>query len=170
MEDEEHRRMTEFLNDRNAVRWHDRHDQGGHDMFRAAIDFGLEAIRTAALLNGGAVVACFAFLGVLLGSSNPQAAALFKPLLWPASVFTLGAVLAGSASGWAYFAQGYFAEAHNWVTYTYQPEDKYIVNQPERSTYDGKGKLFQILSIACVVGSYLCTIVGIIWGGMILRP
>jgi hypothetical protein len=85
-------------------------------------------------------------------------------------VFTLGAVWAGSASGWAYFAQGYFAEAHNWVTYTYQPEDQYIVNQPERGTYDGKGKFFQILSIGCVVGSYLCTIAGIIWRGMILQP
>ncbi len=170
MDDEEYRKKVEFLNDRNAVRWHDRHDHTGHEMFRAAIDFGLEAIRTAALLNGGAVVACFAFLGVLLGSSNPQAAALFKPLLWPALVFTVGAILAGTASGWAYFAQGYFSDGHGWVTYTNDPEDGYIVDQPERSTINGKGRFFQILSIASVFGSYFCIIAGVVWGGCILRP
>ncbi|SFJ02921.1 hypothetical protein SAMN04515648_2527 [Phyllobacterium sp. CL33Tsu] len=45
-----------------ALAAHASFDQSGKDLFRASIDFGLEAIRTAALTNGGAVLAALLFL------------------------------------------------------------------------------------------------------------
>jgi hypothetical protein len=114
------------LNREMALRSHAEHDASAQALFRSTVDYGLEAIRTAALINGGAVIACFALLGTMRGDA--QSALMFKSLLGPAFTFAVGAVLTGCSSGFAYIAQSFHTNAHhavilNWDAPNFQ-EDK----------------------------------------------
>lgn len=103
----------------HAIRWHQQHTETGNIYLRAAIDFALEAIRTAALVNGGAVIACLAFLGTLqekLAASSP----LLDAVWFATALFTIGVVLAGLASGFAYFAQYFYGFEYNAVQLTWE--------------------------------------------------
>ncbi len=77
---------------------------------RAAVDIGLVALKTAILMNAGAVVALLAFVGQLWSQdANTTMAALLdstKPFAW-------GLFLAAAAAGVAYFYQSFFT-AEKW--------------------------------------------------------
>ncbi|MGV1871002.1 hypothetical protein [Agrobacterium rosae] len=103
----------------HAIRWHQQHTETGNIYVRAAIDFGLEAIRTAALINGGAVIACLAFIGTLQEKSA-AASPLLDAVWFSTGVFTVGVVMAGLASGFAYFAQYFYGFEHHAVKLTWE--------------------------------------------------
>lgn len=90
MTDEE-KRLQE-IDRSHAIRWHQQHSEAGNLFGRAAMDFGLEAIRTAALVNGGAVIACLAFLGTLQKESAASLS-LLDAVWFGTAIFTIGAVL-----------------------------------------------------------------------------
>lgn len=70
---------------------------------RAAVDIGLVALRTAILVNAGAVVALLAFVGQLWRSGGDTLAAVLRGT----GPFVYGLVAAGLAAGIAYFYQSF---------------------------------------------------------------
>lgn len=110
-EQDERREVLEWkLNHESAIRTHAAHRNDAAMLFQAGLSFGLEARRTAILVNGGAVVAMMAFIGATYNSPSSDVESLRAALLLPAFIFAAGAVVAGMASGFAYFAQYLYHE------------------------------------------------------------
>jgi hypothetical protein len=75
---------------------------------RAAIDIGLTTLRTAILINGGAVVALLAFVGQLWDRHADRLLAVLEGARW----FVFGLVLAGVAACIAYLYQSFVTMEH----------------------------------------------------------
>lgn len=127
--------------------------------FDAAIQFSLEAMRTAVIVNGGAVIAIFAFLGATFSAEGKDAAQIREALLTPALLFSLGATLSGIASGWAYFSQALFSNGDSMVTYHW--DRPFIRDTEERDVNDRWARFFQALSVAFVIAGYGCLLIGL---------
>lgn len=103
---DERREFVEWkLNRESAMEAHTAHRNDAAMLFQAGLNFGLEAMRTAFLVNGGAVVAMMAFIGATYNAESSDVESIRSALLLPAFIFAAGAVAAGMASGFAYFAQ-----------------------------------------------------------------
>jgi hypothetical protein len=145
------------LNREHAVNWHRQHAETGHVYLRASIDFALEAIRTAALINGGAVIACLAFLGTLQ-TAEIRSSGLIEAVWFGAAVFTVGVVLAGLASGFGYFAQYLYGFEHNAVQLTWK--HPYSSDLPSRRWWARSAGLLHALAAILVFTSYALVIFG----------
>lgn len=141
---------------------HDEHRADAGRLFEATIQYGLEAIRTAALINGGAVIALVAFLGATYSASGDVE--IMRHALWrPAFIFMSGAILCGISAGCAYFSQACFTEAHARVTL--QWKRPFVLENPDQAYVQAWGKAFQGLAIAWVFFAYVALItgVGMLW-------
>jgi hypothetical protein len=76
------------------------------EMFRAVMDAGKEAINSAIIINGGAVIALLAFLGNAISDKavRPQLAGLAEPLF----TFAIGVLCGSVAFGCRYIAQFFY--------------------------------------------------------------
>lgn len=133
----------------------------------AVISFGLEAIRTTALINGGAAIAVFAFLGALYGSDDPSAKGVIHALHPAAMFFSIGAILSGLASGWAYFAQFQYLDSHSEAELTWDHPFVYHGEKADRA--ERWGKFWHGLCVAFVVFAYCATALGLwnAWRAMV---
>ncbi|WP_043620285.1 hypothetical protein [Ensifer sp. ZNC0028] len=147
------------LNHEAALIQHNRHSATSGILLESVFSFGLEAIRTTAILNGGAVIAVFAFLGALYGKDG-SAIELARELLPAAFTFAVGALLAGVASGFAYFAQFLYSGAHDDVKLTW--EHPYCDNPPSQDRRLRWGIFWHVLCVCAVLASYGCIILGLI--------
>lgn len=133
---------------------HDRFSKQMELMLQSAFDFGLEAIRTSALINGGSVIAGLAFTASLYQADRYLA----NQIMYVSFVFAVGALFSGLASGAAYFAQIFF---HREMTYR---RLDYI--HPYVHEIDGArgnrivGISFQAIAIVLVIFSYACIAIG----------
>ncbi len=82
-------------------------------MFRGVVDFALIALRGIVLANGGAAVALLAFMGHILGRSDPATRAGVSPLADALGLFTFGVGSGIASAGLAYMAQVVFLESRN---------------------------------------------------------
>ena len=83
----------------------------GIELFRAVIEAGQTAIKSAMLMNGGAAVALLAFLGNLLTRSpNFGNAVLIARINTAMLIFLTGVGLAGLTSGFRYVSQALYAD------------------------------------------------------------
>jgi len=87
---------------RQELYWRALHDQALHSD-RAAIEIGLGALRTAVLVNAGAIVALLAFVGQLWGRYDQ----LHRAVLGDMKPFVIGLGTAGLASAVAYLYQSF---------------------------------------------------------------
>lgn len=147
------------LNHEAALIQHSRHNATSGILLESVFSFGLEAIRTTAILNGGAVIAVFAFLGALYGKDG-SAVDLAHKLLPAAFTFAVGAVLAGVASGFAYFAQMLYSAAHDDVKLTW--DHPYCENSPSQDRSLRFGIFWHSLCVCAVLASYSCIIIGLV--------
>jgi hypothetical protein len=76
------------------------------EMFRSVIEAGKEAINSALLMNGGAVVAMLSFLGATVGKTNSSALGL--ALTVPLMFFGFGVFAAGVAFAGRYITQFFY--------------------------------------------------------------
>ena len=90
---------------REDVAWRARYDLMIHSD-RAAVDIGLVVLRTAILMNAGAVVALLAFVGQLWNRDD----ALMIRLLGEMAPFLVGLIAAGLCAVFAYFYQSVVTE------------------------------------------------------------
>ncbi|WP_085026904.1 hypothetical protein [Ensifer aridi] len=125
----------------------------------SVISFGLEAIRTAALINGGAVIAVFAFLKALYGADGPEAKAMIGALQPAAFMFAAGAIFSGLASGFAYFAQYLYPATH--VKWQLTWEFPYIKEGEGADRLRRFAAFWHALCIAFVIASYSITVLAL---------
>lgn len=135
-----------------ALRQHERLLAGSAADLRAAIDFGLEAIRTAALINGGSVLACFAFLGAVteLKGNGPL-------ILHAAAWFAAGTILSGLASGAAYFSQINYAVSHPKQLTWHRPFSE--TTEEEKRSREW-AVWWRTITVCLLLGGYSCSIIG----------
>ena len=74
---------------------------------RAAVDVGLTTLRTAILVNAGAIVALLAFVGQLWSRDTDTMVAVLRGATW----FVFGLIVAGVAACIAYFYQSFVTAA-----------------------------------------------------------
>jgi hypothetical protein len=83
------------------------------EMFKAVLETGLSALKSATLINGAAAIALLAFLGNVLSKSGAKIDAVqinsFSSAL---EIFVFGVFFAGVATGMRYLSQDCYAEAH----------------------------------------------------------
>jgi hypothetical protein len=153
-EQTEYERQLALINHRAGERAHDVHRNAWLEHLKATIQFGVEAIRTAALINGGAVIASLALVGTIFGRHE----VLAKSLIAPVTIFGFGALIAGLASASAYASQGFYTAAvshekltwnHPYVEKTHKSKSRYRV-----------GLIFHILCVILVLCSYACVTYG----------
>ena len=85
---------------RQEQNWRARFDRALHSDL-AAVDIGLVALKTAILVNAGAVIALLAFVGQIWDEGGDTMAALLRGI----KPFVYGLVAAGVAAGVAYIYQ-----------------------------------------------------------------
>ncbi|MFN3506217.1 MAG: hypothetical protein ACK4ZU_01990 [Allorhizobium sp.] len=155
------------LNHEEALAAHAAHRADLAQMFSSALSFGLEAMRTAVLVNGGAVVAMLAFIGATYNAPSDEVASVRSALLTPAFLFALGAIAAGSASGFAYFAQSLFCRALE--SYTMEWNWPYVKEANHSRAKLRFGMFWQIMSVSFVIISYLALLAGLALAFQVLR-
>ncbi|GMB82807.1 hypothetical protein NN6n1_35900 [Shinella zoogloeoides] len=138
---------------------HDDHRASGGRLFEATIQFGLEAIRTAALINGGAVIAIIAFLGATY-STRGEVETIRHALWGPAFIFISGSILCGIAAGCAYVSQALFTEAHSRVAL--QWKRPFVQDNADKAYVENWAKVFQGMAVGWVVFAYAALITGVV--------
>lgn len=156
------------LNHENALGRHHWFFAQQTTLAESVLSFGLEAIRTSALINGGAAIAVFAFLGSLYGSENGAAASIIRSLHPAAMFFAAGALLSGMASGWAYFAQSNYMSAHDEAELHWQ--QPYIRHGEAAERAERFGRFWHAMCVAFIVASYSASALGLwnAWQAMTL--
>ena len=92
--------------------------EGNIEGFRATLDFGKGALKSAFIMNGGASISWLAFIGVLLkGEDFFYDPIIFDPLL----KFSFGLLIATVAHGVAYLGQVFYMLARHFVSKYFIP-------------------------------------------------
>lgn len=81
------------------------------EMVKLSTSTGFTALKTAVLINGGAVIALLAFMGSQRGALMPQ---LAHNMVAPLTYFTTGTMLSAFATGLGYLAQAGFGNEFKW--------------------------------------------------------
>ncbi len=154
------------LNHESAKESHAAHRNDSALLFQAGLSFGLEAMKTAILVNGGAVVAMMAFIGATYNAEPVDVDRVRSALLLPAFIFAIGSVAAGMASGFAYFAQYLYqqvveSQEMHW-------ERPYIRETVKSARPMRWGKFWHILCVVMVLVSYGLLIAGLVLAYMAL--
>ena len=110
--------------------------------FRASIQAGQAALKSAILINGGASVAILAFIGNLATSENSKA--LIPILSCSLAYFVFGTLVAAMASGGAYLSQAAYSKVN---------QEEETAEATER--WEKRGKVFQYTTIIFVIVSYI---------------
>lgn len=113
------------------------------EMFKSVIEAGLNALKSAIVVNGGAAVALLAFLASIIKIPSPANDALTNNLASALLIFLIGTGHAATASGTRYLSQAAFSSAL---------QDDY--NNKSKSCWNCIGKFFQILSIILGLVAY----------------
>lgn len=150
------------LNHEQAMATHAGYNEDRRQVFSSAMDMALEAIRTAALINGGSVIAVFALLGTLFEGNDELSRTMRLAIIQPAFLFAGGAILCGIASGLSYFAQLAFARAHEEFELTF--DHPFIKSTPIAKRFQRIGEGFRVVAVLAVIVSYAALITGLILG------
>lgn len=142
------------LNRQLAQEAHDFSRKAVLAMHQSTIQYGVEAIRTAALVNGGAVVAMLAFEASIFKDKEQLALSLAPSI----GIFLLGVILSGSASGTAYASQAFYERAESRVQLYF--EHPFRRSTPQSKVCRRWALFFQIATIALVILAYLAIITG----------
>jgi hypothetical protein len=108
------------------------------EMFKSVIMAGQTALKTSFLINGGAAVALLAFIGNIWNKT--QTIIVIKTLANSLVIFSAGVLFVAIATGTTYLTQNFYA--YKW---------------------NKTGAIVNIVSILCVIMSYLTFILGIIY-------
>lgn len=148
------------LNHESALAAHAQHGNTTAQLLEGGLSFALEAIRTAVLINGGAVVAIAAFIGATYNAPTGEVGAIRAALLLPAFLFAIGAVTAGLASGCAYFTQLMYHEASDYQATVW--EQPFIRDTPSSKSKRWWGVCWHRLGVIMILGSYSTLGVGLV--------
>lgn len=140
---------------RAAERAHETRDKWLAETNDTMIAYGVEALKSAALISGGSAAGLLAFMGALVAHDHGDIAAWFP---WPLSRFVVALLCACLGSGSAYFAQLCFTQSLGKHEKIWTPP--YIVDGTAYRRWCRSGLLFQGLTIILVLASYTALIIG----------
>lgn len=149
------------LNHESALAAHAQHGNTTAQLLEGGLSFALEAIRTAVLINGGAVVAMAAFIGATYNAPNGEVEPVRAALLLPAFLFAIGAVAAGLASECAYFTQLMYHEASDYQATEW--DQPFIRDTASSKSKRWWGVLWHRLGVVMILGSYSTLVVGLVF-------
>ncbi|MBB4000560.1 hypothetical protein [Aureimonas pseudogalii] len=118
------------------------------ETFKSVIMFGVEAIRTSALINGGATVASLVLTGAIYQKSPAQAAAFSAVVLW----FVSGVFAAGLASGFSYIAQ--FCYARRLDKIKILPDPPFLDASASGKWTSFFGGTSHLIAVTCAIASW----------------
>lgn len=133
---------------------HQHHREALQNLVGSVIGFGTEALKAAALVNGGSAAATLAFISQTIDKKQPLALALVGPIKW----FAWGLLLSVIATGVAYVAQ--MCIATSWSKDEYSNEHPYIRETRATENWRDTGIVLQVLSIGLVILSYVFALLG----------
>jgi hypothetical protein len=81
------------------------------EMFKSVIEAGLNALKSAIIINGGAAVALLAFISGLIEKSSRKSIIPISDIAYALFIFVIGAGFAGTASAIRYLCQASYARA-----------------------------------------------------------
>ncbi|MEJ8573459.1 hypothetical protein [Microbaculum marinum] len=143
---------------RLAEKAHDKHFSFVLHMNQSVLDTALNALKSAALINGGAAVATLAFLGALanrkVGLGNGSENALFVLFL-----FSGGVLSAAVGSGAAYLTQYFYGAASNGALLIW--DHPYIKKKECSGAYNYLGKSFHVLAVFLTISCYILFAYGV---------
>ncbi|KTS10773.1 hypothetical protein SB2_12125 [Methylobacterium radiotolerans] len=146
-----------------AQREHDRADRSSAALFPAVANFAVEALKAAALVNGGSAAAMLAFIGT---GRQPVTLDTILGL----KLFGVGLLIAAAASGFAYLAQFSYVVAMQKLTYTW--DHPFVVETPASKWANRAAVAFHLVGVACVAVAYGCAVAGLLYvaGGLVPLP
>jgi len=154
----EYQKWTHELNVRRGERAHDSASDFAAKANVAAIENGNLAMRTAVLINGGAVVTVLAFIGALASREKVTGQHLIQ-LASTLVYFAFGVVAATVAMGFAY-ATNYCIAGQLW-SHERKWEHPYVVPTPRSRAWWWVAIIFHVLAILAVLGSLVLFVCGV---------
>jgi hypothetical protein len=147
---------------RLAERQHDEHGKQLAATFASIITFASEALKAAALINGGAAAASLALISQVIDKRPSLAGQMISPL----RLFAAGLLAAVVATGLSHLAQLCFQNYgakhellwhHPWT----RP-------MPSAARWNGRGVGFQVAAIFLVLSAYILALSGFLWSADVL--
>ena len=126
-------------------------------MFTSIITFASEALKAAALVNGGAAAASLALVSQVI-DKRP---ALAEAIIWPLRLFATGLLGAVVATGFSYLAQYCFQASGAKHELTW--EHPWTKPMPSAAPWLRVGIGFQVAAILLVLSAYVLALVGFLW-------
>lgn len=146
-----------------AQREHDRLDRGAAALFPAVANFAVEALKAAALVNGGSAAAMLAFIGT---GRQPVTLDTIRGL----ELFVAGLLVAAAATAVAYLAQFFYLRemqgmSHVWVF-------PFAEATPASKRAKRFATMFHVLGVVLVLSAYLCAVTGLVFvaGSLVPMP
>src|SRR5215207_1420976 len=139
---------------RQAERQHDEHRKQITAMLPSVITFAAEALKSAALINGGAAAATLALISQIIDDKKSLAANMISSL----RLFGIGLLLAVAAAGASYFSQLSFQAASVKAELIW--EYPFVKPNSIAQRWQCAGLSFQVIGILLVLSSYILALIG----------
>lgn len=146
-----------------AQREHDRADRSGAALFPAVASFAVEAVKAAALVNGGSAAAMLAFIG-----TGRQPVTLNT--IWGLKLFGIGLLISVAVSAAAYVAQFFYLREMQQLDHVWRYP--YVVGNAASKRSKRIAITFHVVGVALVLASYGCAVWGLlsIAGSLVPMP
>jgi hypothetical protein len=147
------------LKRREAERVHDRSAAFADSTNEATVTSGLQAARTAILVNGGAAVSMLGFIGALTGQGRltvAQMSNVASGLLW----FGGGVALGMLCVAFSYFTNYAYVSITNSKLYTW--EHPYLMDGPTTKLWTRWGASFHVVAVVTGILAVAAFVAGIV--------
>ncbi len=138
---------------RSARAAHEQHRSDSADLFKSVLSFADSALKSAAILNGGAALAMMALIGGVVTSKVSV-----KPIVDAMTAFGGGLLLATLATGASYVTQYLYQVSHHKFELTW--EHPYVVETEASKRESRNGIVWHVLALVLVISSYGAFVVG----------
>jgi CDP-diglyceride synthetase len=143
---------------RIAERHHDRMEEWGHALTKAANDGSTVVLRTMILINGGAAVAMLTFLGTLVGQGKIAADNI--KTVTPTLLWFVGGVAAGALGMVFAYLMNYFASREA-MACDFLVEHPYLGKNEDTRKFHSLNYWFHVLAILAIIASVIFFIGGL---------
>lgn len=144
-----------------AQREHDRSDRTTAALFPAVANFAVEALKAAALVNGGSAAAMLAFIGT---GRQPVTLDTIRGL----ELFVTGLLIAAVATAVSYLAQFFYLREMQELSHVW--DHPFVVATPTSKRANRTAAAFHILGVVLVLSAYGCAIAGLLFVASSLVP
>lgn len=146
-----------------AQREHNRSDRSAAGLFPAVTGFAVEALKAAALVNGGSAAAMLAFIGT---GRQPVTLDTIRGL----ELFAVGLLIAVAASAVSYVAQFFYLRQMQQLDHVWH--HPFVVGNSASNRSKWVAVTSHVLGVALVLAAYGCAVAGLLFvaGSLVPMP